>query len=306
MRLKFLIVLSILLLAAPIVARAENPGKPLPTLTSTVFAWEKLSVEKRPNGERREVTEGSTPTLAEFRSHVTTLDPGASWGNLDTHADDEVVIVKEGTLDYEIAGRPVKAGPGAVILLFTGEPHRSRNASQTERVTYYVFHLVTAAAKAHNDAVARLAAGQAAPPFTPLRLDPSQSRLASTICKLDQLPVEKRPTGERRALPTGPTPTLAEFRGHVTTLNPGTPWGKLDKHTDDEVSVIKEGTLDYEINDRVFTVGPGSIVFLAAGETHRVRNTSNTPVTFYAFHAVTAEAKAAAEAHAEPGSSSAL
>jgi len=127
--------------------RAEITAQPEPPLTSTIFEWDKLPVTKTATGERREIVDGRTPTLAQFRSHITTLNPGTPWGNLDKHTDEEIVIVKEGTLEYEINGHLQKAGPGAVILLVAGEVHRSRNAGTTP-VTYIVFHAVTAQAKA--------------------------------------------------------------------------------------------------------------------------------------------------------------
>ena len=133
------------------VSRAESAGpavaKTEPVLTSAIFEWDKLPVKKTASGERREIVEGRTPTLAQFRSHATTLNPGTPWGSLDKHTDEEVVIVKEGTLEYEINGHLQTAGPGAVILLVAGEVHRSRNASNTAPVTYIVFHAVTAEAK---------------------------------------------------------------------------------------------------------------------------------------------------------------
>jgi len=130
-----------------------------PPLTSTIFEWDKLPVQKNPNGERREVVDGSTPTLAQFRSHVTTLNPGTPWGILDKHTDEEVVIIKDGVLEFEINGHLQKAGPGAVILLVAGETHRSRNGGNTP-ATYFVFHVVTAEAKAAADRRAKLAAAK--------------------------------------------------------------------------------------------------------------------------------------------------
>jgi len=124
--------------------------------------------------------------------------------------------------------------------------------------------------------------------------------LSSTIFEWDKMPVKKTATGERREIAEGSTPSLAQFRSHVTTLNPGTPWGSLDKHTDEEVVIIKEGTLEFEINGHLQKAGPNAVILLVAGEVHRMRNAGTTPATYFVFHAVTAEAKAAAEALAKP------
>jgi quercetin dioxygenase-like cupin family protein len=168
--LAFTSVLSTLFVLAGQPARADNsasskpspseqtPAKPVSVqpetpLTSTIFEWNKMPVRKTSQGERREIASGPTPTLGQLRCHVTTLNPGTPWSNLDKHTDEEIVIIKEGSLEYEISGHRQIAGPGAVILLVAGDVHRSRNAGSTP-VTYYVFHAVTAEAKAAADAAA--------------------------------------------------------------------------------------------------------------------------------------------------------
>jgi quercetin dioxygenase-like cupin family protein len=119
--------------------------------------------------------------------------------------------------------------------------------------------------------------------------------LTSSVFDWDKMPVRATATGERREIVDAPTPTLAQFRSHVSTINPGTPWGAPEKHTDEEIVIVKEGTLDYEINGQVHRVNAGGVIIVVAGEFHRVRNSSSAPATYYVFHAVTAEARAAAE-----------
>jgi quercetin dioxygenase-like cupin family protein len=127
-----------------------------------------------------------------------------------------------------------------------------------------------------------------------------ETPLTSTVFEWDKLPVRKTATGERREIASGPTPTLAQFRSHVTTLNPGTPWSNPEKHTDEEIIIIKDGSLEYEINGHLQTANTGSVILLVAGDLHRWRNAGTTPVTYYVFHAVTAEAKTAALASDKP------
>jgi quercetin dioxygenase-like cupin family protein len=116
-------------------------------LGSMIFNWNQLVVEKKPTGERREVCEGTTPTLAQFRSHVTTLAPHSPWPATEVHTDEELVVIKEGALEYEINGRIQKATAGAVILITAGDVHRSHNAGDIPAI-YYVFHVVTHEAQA--------------------------------------------------------------------------------------------------------------------------------------------------------------
>src|SRR5215217_1720135 len=58
-----------------LVAQADpTPKQPKPMLTSTVFKWEDLRARPTPNGERRDVADNPTPTLATFECHITTLN----------------------------------------------------------------------------------------------------------------------------------------------------------------------------------------------------------------------------------------
>lgn len=138
---------------------APTASKPEPRLTSTIFEWDKMPVKKTATGERREIVDGSTPSLVQFRSHVTTLNPGTPWTTLEKHTDEEILILKEGTLEFEFHGHLQTAGPGAVILIVAGDMHRFHNVGSTP-ATYYVFHPVTAESKAAADALAKPAAGK--------------------------------------------------------------------------------------------------------------------------------------------------
>ena len=89
--------LILLALAAARLPAAEAPAPAAPArLTSTVFEWNNLPVQKTDTGERREVVDGPTNNFAQFRSHVTTLLVNTPWGTVDKHAEDELVIVKDG------------------------------------------------------------------------------------------------------------------------------------------------------------------------------------------------------------------
>lgn len=153
---RFLVAAALAAILAPVARTAEAGAAPAPALTSTIFDWDKLPVEKKPTGERRQICEGTTPTLAQFRSHVTTLPPHSPWPAAEAHTNEEIVIIKEGSLEYEIDGRIQQAGPGAMILIVAGSQHRSHNAGNTP-ATYYVFHVVT-----HEAARAAQAASAAA------------------------------------------------------------------------------------------------------------------------------------------------
>jgi len=72
---------------------AAVPGK----LVSSVFDWTKLEIKPNKTGERRDVVNSPTNTLASFECHVTTLKPVS--GTITTTVDAKVVT-SDGTVIY--------------------------------------------------------------------------------------------------------------------------------------------------------------------------------------------------------------
>lgn len=78
-----------------------------------------------------------------------------------------------------------------------------------------------------------------------------------------------------------PTATLDKFSCHVTTLNPGKEPHPAHQHPEEELLVIKEGTLEVVQNGVTNQVRTGGMVFCASNELHGWRNSSTNPVTYY-------------------------
>jgi quercetin dioxygenase-like cupin family protein len=53
------------------------------------------------------------------------------------HPEEELIFVKEGTLEVSIEGETRKAGPGSVIFYASNELHGMRNGGEVP-ATYYV------------------------------------------------------------------------------------------------------------------------------------------------------------------------
>jgi XRE family transcriptional regulator, regulator of sulfur utilization len=86
--------------------------------------------------------------------------------------------------------------------------------------------------------------------------------------------------GEVRKVFQQPTATLDELECHITTLKPGESPHAPHKHPDEEVLVLKEGTIEAIQDGKTIKVGPGSVVFQAANHLHSVRNVGTTPATY--------------------------
>ncbi|MGB8369779.1 MAG: cupin domain-containing protein [Verrucomicrobiia bacterium] len=122
---------------------AQTPEtKPSTTakLSSSIFDWEKMQPVPTTNGVRRTLFDAPTATLDKLHCHITTLNPGQSSGEPRRHLQEEVIIIKEGTVEASVDGRTQTVGPGSVIFFTTHAVTRLRNAGSgpaTYTVIYY-------------------------------------------------------------------------------------------------------------------------------------------------------------------------
>jgi mannose-6-phosphate isomerase-like protein (cupin superfamily) len=124
-------------LPSPAVPR---PPMPLP-LASTVFDWQNLTPAPTPVGQFRAIVDSPTATFANFECHVTTLNPRVASHEPHHHPDEELVIVKEGTLEVLINGQAHRASAGSLIFIASNDHHGLRNPGDVP-VTYHVMRIV--------------------------------------------------------------------------------------------------------------------------------------------------------------------
>ena len=88
------------------------------------------------------------------------------------------------------------------------------------------------------------------------------------------------PTGSVVQVVKQPTATLNELEMHVTTLNPGVASHPPHKHPNEELVIIREGTVETLSGGTWKRVGPGSIIFNASNSLHALRNVGATPAVY--------------------------
>jgi len=104
---------------------------------SRVFDSLKIKPELTKAGERREVFDAPTATLERFESHVTTLNPGQALHPPHKHVEEELMIVREGTVETTLNGQATRVEAGGMIFCASNEMHGIRNVGTT-RASYYV------------------------------------------------------------------------------------------------------------------------------------------------------------------------
>lgn len=107
------------------------------------------------------------------------------------------------------------------------------------------------------------------------------SIMGSSVFDWAAIPARPNKTGSSRAFFRAPTATLDELELHVTTLNPGETPHPPHQHPDEELLIIKEGTVEALVNGTAKRVGPGSVIFQASNQMHSIRNVGTTPATYH-------------------------
>ena len=110
---------------------------------------------------------------------------------------------------------------------------------------------------------------------------PQTSVMHSMVFDWNAMEVKKTAVGEGRAVVRSPTVTLDELEMHVTTLNPGQTSHAPHQHLNEELIIIREGTVETLSRGEWKKLGPGSIIFNASNELHAIRNVGTGPTTYH-------------------------
>jgi len=70
----------------------------------------------------------------------------------------------------------------------------------------------------------------------------------------------------------------------VTTLNPGATSHAPHKHANEELVIVKEGTVEALVNGEWKRVGPGSVIFNASNQLHGIRNVGSMSATYHVIN----------------------
>lgn len=111
--------------------------------------------------------------------------------------------------------------------------------------------------------------------------DTKPAVMGSSAFDWNQIEAKTNETGSVRKFFQTPTATLDELECHVTTLNPGVASHPAHKHPNEELVIIREGTVEVLVNGELKRVGPGSVVFNASNVMHSLRNVGDTPAVYH-------------------------
>ena len=129
--------LAVLLVAVAAASSIATLAAQKHVQTSTVYPWSTADTKPNEWGAVRQVMRTPTPTLDELEIHISTLNPGQSPHAPHQHEHEELLIVKEGSLETFQSGATRRVGPGGIIFQASNELHNVTNVGHAP-ATYFV------------------------------------------------------------------------------------------------------------------------------------------------------------------------
>ena len=118
------------------VVGAQQP--PAAILKSQVFDWTAMTAKENAYGSTRSLVRAPTVTLNELEMHVTTLNPGQTSHAPHQHPNEELIILREGTLETLSLGEWKRIGPGSIIFNASNDLHGVKNVGTVPAVYHVV------------------------------------------------------------------------------------------------------------------------------------------------------------------------
>ncbi len=220
-----------------------NNGSFIEQVESKVYSFSKAKIEKTSSGEKRQLIDGETTHLENFEIHTTMLEPGNAPHGSQVHADyEEIVFVKEGSIEMMINKTKKVLGPGSVALILPGDEHGIVNTGES-RATYYIIKYKS---KATMDTERGKNAG------------------GSMLLDWESLEFKTHNKGGRRNFFDRKSAMSERIEMHATTLNPGIKSHEPHTHAPAEIIVMMDGTTEMEIGGKVYPGEVGDIYFLGS------------------------------------------
>lgn len=110
------------------------------------------------------------------------------------------------------------------------------------------------------------------------------SVMGSRVFDWNSIPAKSTKYGSVRSFFSSPTATLENLELHVTTLNPGQSPHQPHRHPNEEMIIIRQGTVETLSNGEWKRVGAGSVIFNASNQLHGLKNVGHDPAIYHVIN----------------------
>jgi mannose-6-phosphate isomerase-like protein (cupin superfamily) len=118
----------------------ETSVEKLPRLGTKAYLFNELRVTTNGQNRQRPMFTGKTHTGFKLESHQSDIAPGEVNHPPHQHLREEMMLVREGTMELTVAGKPMRLGPGDVGYIGSNELHNAKNVGTT-RAHYFIVNL---------------------------------------------------------------------------------------------------------------------------------------------------------------------
>lgn len=228
-----------------------------PVLTSSVYRWPDMGTTTE-----KVLFKGPTTYFKSYEVNVVTVKPGSKSLQGYTPNDvEELLIIKQGKLNITVNKENKVLGPGSIAFVMPGEKY----VVQLEGSQESVFYSLKSTAK------------------SPDVREPGKRNGGSFLLDGDAIVTKKTERGGRKDFFDRPTSMCDDFEMHVTILNEGLPSHPPHTHAQEEIILLMKGDATMSINNQDYEMPAGSLVFLASGDLHGIRNSGKGQCEYFAF-----------------------
>jgi (S)-ureidoglycine aminohydrolase len=235
-------------------AQAQRP------ILSDVYSWKNLPDVKRETGQRKQIVDGKGAVLANMEIHASTLNPKTGPQPKNTHQEEIMLLIKEGSLKVTIGKNEKTMGPGSVAFAISGDEIGVENMG-TGPATYYIFKL-------KSDS---------------LKLQRAKDAGGSFFLDWNDIKFNPHDKGGVRQYFNRPTATLKKLDIHVTTLNAGIKSHEPHTHKAEEIVLMIDGNAEMQIDKSFKKASTGDLIYLESNVPHAIRNDDTKPIMYYAI-----------------------
>ena len=109
------------------VPAGDTPVEKLPVMKTQQFVYDKLPVATNGKNKRIDLFRAKTHTGFKMESHCSEIAPGEVNHPPHQHLREEMMLIREGTMELTINGKPYRLGPGDVGVIGSNEMHNAKN-----------------------------------------------------------------------------------------------------------------------------------------------------------------------------------
>ncbi|XOV95081.1 MAG: cupin domain-containing protein [Bacteroidota bacterium] len=252
---KFILTISLLFILHTMSAQLQP-------VQSKVYHWEELPTKKGKDRESRKILEGTSPHLDYLEIHATTQYAGAAPSNAHANEDiEELIIVKQGTLEVTVAGKSTVLGAGGIMNLMPKNMHSMVNVGN-DNVTYYVIRYRSK---------------------KPMNLERGVTSGGTLLLNRDSLTYVTKPRGGGISYFDRSTSMCERLEMHITELNLKGPSHNPHSHIETEIVLVISGDTEVTIGDQDFKGTVGDLYFIESQLFHGIRNATDNTCSYFAL-----------------------